>query len=76
MGKTTFFNNGEPQIERSDGKMQPIIISDEDKVEKNPKQSLLADCAFISHFVMSYHVRYADHAGIASGRRALTYVDW
>ena len=32
MGKTTFFNNGEPQIERTDGKMQPIIISDEDKI--------------------------------------------
>eukprot|EP01083_Nonionella_stella_P064853 169425_1 len=28
MGKTTFFNNGKPQIEKSDGKMQPIIVSD------------------------------------------------
>ncbi len=34
MGKTSFFNNGDPQIERSDGKMQPIILSEEDKVER------------------------------------------
>ena len=32
MTKTSYFNNGEPQIERSDGKMQPIIISDEDQI--------------------------------------------
>ena len=32
MTKTTYFNNGQPQIAKSDGKMQPIIVSDEDKV--------------------------------------------
>jgi hypothetical protein len=32
MTKTMYFNNGEPQIVKSDGKMQTIIVSDEDKV--------------------------------------------
>jgi hypothetical protein len=32
MTKTLHFNNGEPQIAKSDGKMQPVIISDKDKI--------------------------------------------
>ncbi len=32
MTKTMYFNNGELKIVKSDGKMQTIIVSDEDKV--------------------------------------------